>query len=478
MRWFFHRERDKRYEIVLQELKKTFEGHGGWDILMKLSLLPKEDLGSKEKDLILHFKKLIAGLTQPSKSPRIKYQKFIKELRKIIQKTRALPYNEIWHAELEELLLEFCVTRYYRTHFFSFGHSLLEKLFSSMTLGSPKEKRDHFSNFNFIEESHLIENSKPLIFLERDLRKFDEFILKRNFDSHKYNLPSLLYTLPFFGKEGLKKVKMIRMASPTRESWIEKPHVVEEFKGFLSYLKRHDKKHLYINKQKTWGEEGKRSDKIIELELEYDNFFCVCLPSDGDFYLQTGRFENVQQVEIFKPLFCRMLRGKINSGYYHIPKAWREDHDFCVGLNRVIDDVHALYFENKKELLTTERKLFIDLAYTHLIVYFLQFSKVDSVNITCRDGIDRAGCEQSKLLHYFHIALGIENETESYEELQYLLHLPVYLAKSRPIVPERREFLYKVFETFTDQVKAEIRSKHLEDPLLLEKPHFNKKNYS
>lgn len=478
MRWFFHRKRNKKYQIVLQELKKTFEGQKGWDFLMELSLKDKESMTRQELQVVFQFKKLVLHLSASKHNKRIQYQRCTKSLRRVIELSKFLSFKEKWHEKMQSLLLELCSARYYRTHFYAFGRQLLEELFFSLSFsGSNQSSKEHFSNFDFLEESHLIENSGPLIFLERDFRKFDEFTLKRKFDSHSYNLPSLLYTIAFFGEKGIKRIKMVRMGSPTRESWFEKPRIIEEFQGFLTHLQRQGKRHLYVNKQKTWGEEGRRSEKIKELELSNEHFFCVCLPSDGDFYHQSGRFENVNQMEVFKPLFSKMLREKINFGYYHLPKCWREDPEFCKGLRRVIDEVHALYFESKEELNPKERQLFIDLSYTHLILYFLKYSEVDSVNITCRDGIDRAGCEQSKLLYYFQISLGIEEETVAHEELQFLLHVPVYLAKSRPIVPERREFLYKVFESFTPTVKEEIRRKHQECPLLHSKPHFVKRNY-
>jgi len=126
---------------------------------------------------------------------------------------------------------------------------------------------------------------------------------------------------------------MVRMGSPTRESWIQKPQIVDEFKGFLMKLKTKNQNHLYINKQKTWGDEGKRSRKIKELEDHFDNFSCVCLPSDGDFYYQEARFRNLSEASQFKSVFYRMLLEKINSGYYYLPKKWREDPVFVTILN-------------------------------------------------------------------------------------------------------------------------------------------------
>ncbi len=473
MRWLFHRERKKRYQMVTEVLKKAFIENKGWDLALKLSKHPKGDLNSEDRKLNRYFKKFVECLNQERKNTRKQHIAISLLLRKMMQLLEGEQSLEGWKGEVKALLLELCLTKYHHTHFFSFGQDLLENLFTALTFSKkPMDLKEHISNYSFLDEADLIEKSKPLIFLERDFRQVDEFFLKRHFDSHQYNVPFLLYTLALFRQGQLVKVKMVRMGSPTKESWIQKPEVVDEFRGFLMKLKTKNQNHLYINKQKTWGEEGRRSQKIKELENQFDNFSCVCLPSDGDFYYQEARFRNLSQASQFKSVFYRMLLEKINSGYYHLPKKWKEDTVFCEQLQSKLEEVHKLYFLNKEELDFEERRLFIDLAYTHLILLFLQYAPVDSVNITCRDGIDRAGCEQSKLLYYFHLSLGIEEEDEAYKEMQFIQHFPVYLAKSRPIVPERRAFLYKVFESFTPRVKDQIKEKHSKVPVLHARPHF------
>lgn len=476
MRWLFHRERKKRYQMVTDGLRKAFIVNKGWDLTLKVNQQPKEDLTLEDTRLIRHFKKFVESLNRKRKNTRKQHIEISLLLRKLIQSLEGDFPKENWKGELKMLLLELCITKYHHTHFFSFGQDLLEDLFAGLTFSKkPLDLKEHISNYSFLDEADLIEKSKPFIFLERDFRQLDEFFLKRHFDSHQYNLPFLLYTLALFRQGQLVKIKMVRMGSPTRESWIQKPQIVDEFKGFLMKLKTKNQNHLYINKQKTWGDEGKRSRKIKELEDHFDNFSCVCLPSDGDFYYQEARFRNLSEASQFKSVFYRMLLEKINSGYYYLPKKWREDPVFCDHIKLKLEEVHKLYFLNKEELDFEERRLFIDLAYTHLILLFLQYAPIDSVNITCRDGIDRAGCEQSKLLYYFHLSLGIENELEAYKEMQFIQHFPVYLAKSRAIVPERRRFLSKVFKSFTPRVIDQIRANHLAAPVLHARPHFVRK---
>ena len=97
-----------------------------------------------------------------------------------------------------------------------------------------------------------------------------------------------------------------------------------------------------------------------------------------------------------------------------------------------------------------------------------------SINITCRDGIDRAGIEQAKLLYYFQVSLGIEEELESKKEKQFLIHFPPYLAKSRPMISERCEYLHQYLSSYSAQNKYNIRCLQNENPILYSRPHFVK----
>lgn len=469
----FHKKRNDRYFIALNKIAEVFKEKGGWDLLTEIKLQKKDLLSAQEELVTYQFQQLARYLTLSEKRSQIAYKKFNRCLRKVKENLESLDKNKEWHKRLDAMITELCVTKYHRTHFYSFGSSLLKEMFTELTLsGEAFDYDKHFDNYSFHEEAMLIERSKPAIHFERDFRIFDEHMLKRAFDSHQYNLPFLLYTMAFVHQGKPRRIKMVRMACPTKESWFQKPKVITEFKVFLNELATQSKNHLYINKQKTWGEEGRRSDQIIGLEKQFSNFYCVCLPSDGDFYNQKGRFEKVSQVNEFICVFDRMLRGKLNSGYYHLPKKWVEDESFCKGLRSVIEDVHHLYFESKEELSPQERHLFIDICYTHLIVFFLKYMPISSMNITCRDGIDRAGCEQTKLLYYLQLSQGVENQLESKKQRQFVQHIPVYLAKSRPIIEERRLVLQKVFALFSDEIKEKIWVRHQSEPLVSGGLHF------
>ncbi len=434
----------------------------------------------QERLLLREFKQIQSCIAPKNKGYKRTHNRFLKLIRKSLIRLDKMKLKEPWHLNINKIVLELCKTKFYRVHLFLFGQRLLRDLFASLTCKQVAKELDfdkHFSQYSFLDESHLILDSQPAIFLERDFRKFNESIVQTIFDPHMYNHPFLLYSFAIFRNGKLRRIKMVRMGSPTREFLGRTPHVIEEFKGFLKILKIENKNHLYINKQRTWGKEGQRSFAIKSLERKYDNFFCICLPSDGAFYYQQMSYSHKNDAETFKDTFYDLLVSKQGLGYYHFPQKWLDDENFCHGMKMIIESVHSMYFSNKNKLTIFERRCFIDHVYTQLIIYCLQNFEINSVNITCRDGIDRAGCEQTKLLYYFQISLGIENELDSKIERQFLMHIPPYLAKNRPIVKERREYLYQLLHaSYNTDICKKIQDKAKAEPLLHLKPHFVKRS--
>lgn len=479
MGWSFHKERDKRYKIVLIQLLKTFSQQEGFSLVGQIK--KQENLTKVESALLKHLCILEELLTQNSQNYKKRHNRFLKTLRKLLILLEAKQEHGLYSELIEKLCLELCKTKFYRIHLFEFGHHLLSAIFATLSSQAKSNTPNyihHFSRYSLLDESRFIVTSSPLFHLERDLRKFNETITKVVFDSHRYNHPSLLYHLTLFRNGEIHRVKMVRMSCPTKESWFQSPQVIEEFKGLLKALKSENKNHLYVNKQRTWSKEGLRSSAIKDLQNDNDHFFCLCLPSDGAFYYQQNFYDVLEKAGHFKEMFFNMLIGKKAKGYYHIPVSWLKDLLFVEQIKETLNQVHHLYFNSKEELSSLEKRLFIEHAYTHIIILCLKYFEIHSVNVTCRDGIDRAGCEQAKLLYYFHILLGIENEIESKKERQFLIHIPPYLAKNRPMIKKRRELLHQILNHYTPEVRKAIREAHVNKPLLYYKPHFVKGQFA
>ncbi len=479
MRLSFHKSRDKRYQIALEELRKTFQSNQGEAILADLRAVPLRKLTKDERFIARNLRKIHKCLRPSTRGEKRKHGLFLNAFRKTLHRLNSSEIEKNRYLRLNRLLLELCKTKFYRVHLFAFGHDLLREMFTALAPKDGKclDYKEHFSQHSFLDESLLIIRSRPTFLMEREVRRFNESLNQSFFDPHKYNHPFLLYTFAFFRQGRVRRLKMVRMGSPTKEGPGRPPKIIEEFKGFLTLLKQEKKVHLYINKQKTWGKEGLRSLEIQNLELEYDNFYCISLPSDGAFYYQEMSYASQHQASKFKQTFQDLLMGKIGVGYYHLPQSWLKSESFEKDLCEILEQVHECYFDSKELLTVTERRFFIDHVYTQIIITCLQNFKIDSLNITCRDGIDRAGCEQAKLLYYFQTSLGIENDLDSMKERQFLLHIPPYLAKIRPMIKERREYLHQLIHvSYNKEVCRKICQKGEQEPLLYLKPHFVKRS--
>lgn len=466
MRELFHRKRSKRYDIVLKELKNSFLQYGGWNLLFEMNQQQKSKISLKDKRVIKKFNQLSSSLNTPNKKNKLRHSHFLRLLRSLLSHFESAKKKNELEGKLYLFLLELCFTKFCRMHFFDYGHKLINEMMSH---------RDQGLTENFLIESNHIHHLSPKVFLERDLRKFNETVCKVVFDPHKYNHPFLLYKLSLYQEGNLKIIKMIRMGSPTSERVLKRPQVIEEFKGYLAKLSLTGKNHLYINKQKTWDIEGRRSDALIDLEKNVENFYLICLPSDGSFYYQDEEYKDCLRASEFKQDFFDLLTGKKKRGYYHLPKAFLKDESFLKSLQGILDDVHISLYNGAQILTQKERRYFIEHVYTQLIILCIRQFPVDSMNITCKDGIDRAGCEQFKLLYYFQLYLGLEKDTDSIYERQFLVHFPPYLAKSRPMVKERREFLFEFYNHLKDVHSDTLRLKYQNDPFLHSKPHFVKR---
>ena len=341
MRRLYHRERNRRYHLSLKELNQVYSEQKGDDLVHELNQYSRRKLSKDEKKMRAFFFKLSQVVKEPYNNSKRCHRQFLSALRQLLNLTFSFTPTKSWHHRLYTLLLDLCETKFYRIHFYLFGHQLLQDIFSNLgSIHDPNETsfnfEKHFSEYNLLDESLFINKSQPMILLERDLRKLNDMFVKTKFDPHKYNHPFLLYRLSIFRDGEISLVKMVRMGSATYESWMHKAKIIPEFKGFLFKLKQNGKQHLYVNKQATWGEEGERSTAIIALEQQFDNFYCVCLPSDGNFYFQDKQYQKIDEAKAFKQIFYHLLLGEKEKGYYHLPKKWSQSDEFQKQLRRYL----------------------------------------------------------------------------------------------------------------------------------------------
>lgn len=272
-----------------------------------------------------------------------------------------------------------------------------------------------------------------------------------NYDPHlQENTPYLLHELLLSQPDGTtKKVLSLRLGTPTVEnifaSLKQEARVTPEFNAFLQTYTLANKQHLYINLQNRVQRfhgftEASRCLAIESLCREFPNtILIITLAKNSEFYWQERRFRNIRQAIIFKELFKRQL-SEADSGFFFSP-SFRQDAYFPFDqvIDQLLDYTHTMFFDNSETLHHQERLDFIEIFYTLLIEYCLEATQVDSFNISCRDGIDRAGGANSLLYFYRLIKSGAHSDIHQLQYLKTVLFAPAILVKKRTVSLHRFE---------------------------------------
>ena len=222
------------------------------------------------------------------------------------------------------------------------------------------------------------------------------------------NIPYHKFTLLNKDNE-LEQTLFVRMGSPTINN-DKKTKIAPEFLGYLHYIKRFNKHHTYINLQDA------RSMKISQVKNPKDflksmkfNFEAyrvaalhtipdfqgldetievITLSKDSNFYHQGAPYDKPSKKERFFQSYLNVLVN--NKEGYILPKSWTEKKSSRhQELIQKLAQLYEIFFESKKIVSCEDKRFFIDLSYA-LIIDMAQNGS-DFLNITCKDGIDRAG---------------------------------------------------------------------------------------
>lgn len=268
-----------------------------------------------------------------------------------------------------------------------------------------------------------------------------------HFDPHlQSNVPFVWGTFQMPNAQGEnKEVTLMRLGSPTNEGW-GNPQINEEFRAYIQHLQFEGKCHLYVSLQNdTPGKEAARSAAIKELQNEFPGtFYAVVLDQDSSFYKQKKEFgAETMKADVFIDQFMQRMTGS-NTGFY-FPEAWKggptgifeptAEHPVCV--RSILKLVHQTAFASKADLTVAERKNFIEVAYAFLELFLVQQSGADSLNISCKDAIDRAGKNNSLLFYLMMILQNKDEDSVCQHRHRVLTEAPALLVKKQPIIHER-----------------------------------------
>lgn len=188
-------------------------------------------------------------------------------------------------------------------------------------------------------------------------------------------------------KIGKNNIVLTRFGQPLVFSaplfwWWIAPSPSQEFESFILQQKRH----LYVNLMKRQGIEGPLTKKLESLEKDYQGFYLVSLDKNSSFYWQKDSPDKLEKVEAFKEKFLEHLTES-NGAYYWSEKL--DKHLWKKELKNALKEIQNRFFQNKEFLDKAERKDFIELTYIAILDKLALAIQPESMNITCRQAMDR-----------------------------------------------------------------------------------------
>ncbi len=367
---------DKMASGALLSYLSEFEKQG-FSLCNDLKYLESVDL-----TLASNLKNLFKIVQNSQSSFRSKsYCNYLFSLRHVCQYVNDTKFSDLKLKETVHLLS--------RIHFEAdLKHSLDEIIFFEKVVAAyPAPKK--YNELSIEELNHFFSDSlnlKPSEKWLEGIRRYLQRSLLKEWDSA---LISLRFCWGYFESQA-KQVKVLRMGCPVMLQ--NNRHRVDPiFMTYLDALRDQKKKHLYINlmnqTQSGWEKKASLLLKEISQQSDFrDSFFYISLPYNGPFYQQESlspRYAN-EFIQEFKKLILKHENG------FYFPPIISENIDFESDVEYLLKDTHSKFFQNKQSLTQKERWQFIDLIYAHLSSYSMQKLDIDSVNWTCRHGIDRA----------------------------------------------------------------------------------------
>jgi hypothetical protein len=254
------------------------------------------------------------------------------------------------------------------------------------------------------------------------------------------NTPYKLFEIPLKDKFAT----VIRMGTQTFENpfapFTQKAYITEEFKAFIGFVKASNNYHLYFNFQNnvpSWigCNEAPRCRALKEFAQENSNcFYFITLPKDTSFYNQEGFLMKQEDAEKFKETFKKEYFNPYGGfDFINLDKHLDPYNLLC----NIIEEVHRIFFDSKPVLKFIDRLNFIEITYLELEKHLINLLSPNTLNFTCKDGIDRAG--GASALYYYDMHFKNKRDLAEHEvqELEAILFAPALLVKKRAIRSDR-----------------------------------------
>lgn len=252
-----------------------------------------------------------------------------------------------------------------------------------------------------------------------------------------------------------KTISHERMPCPTRQEFINKTYVTEEFKEFMRSYNDQHKQHLMFNMQdRTSWREHFRCAAVEEMQNHpdfKDQLTVVTLATDTDFYHQLAPYNQVNHANVFVSQFKELLKDE-HSGYFFPKKLKRSFDNF---IDDLIDEVHQQFFNSRNVLLREARLDFIQIVHLFLQLKIIDLVNPDSFSFTCKDCVDIAPSNTALLFLFLKMLNQHKLEEEDLRFLDWVLYAPSTMIRGRIMIPERFNRMagaLKVIENKSDEL--------------------------
>jgi hypothetical protein len=241
---------------------------------------------------------------------------------------------------------------------------------------------------------------------------------------------------------GDKEVTILGFGSPTiQESNISEVVIDPLFIGYLRHLKAQGKRHLYVSNQNALNEENARNRVIMAL-AESDEFkgtfIAITQSKNTKAYHAKNADRSIKAVQ--ERLHGAFFEKDISKSGCGLPSSLREDKNLQKRSRYILSAIHELHFKGKDiDLSEEQERLYIELYYNLLTLLIASEMKVDNLNFTCKDGIDRGMGSLAWFIMLIEFVQGNKEKAETEEKLITTFFTRAYWTRKRNILHERFE---------------------------------------
>ena len=251
------------------------------------------------------------------------------------------------------------------------------------------------------------------------------------------NPPQKMFNL----RMGDRDIGILGFGSPTMQKTNFEAVIDPLFKGYLRELKEQGKVHLYVSNQNALNEENARNKVIMALADEFpETFIAVTQSKNTNAYHAKANPGDIRSAQTLKTsLHANFFVEDISKSGCGLAGDLKDDAHLQRYSREILDYFHKSLFCERKALTESEEKLLIELYYNFLTLKILKDRKVDFVNFTCKDGIDRGMGSLAWFVMMIEFAQGRQNEPETEAKLMNTFFTRAYWTRKRNILHERIE---------------------------------------